>query len=68
MHSPSLNIFGTFFPSWMLCTLLGIIAAIIAYVILSRTRLGGEIRPALLAYPSLALSVTFILWLTFYGQ
>jgi hypothetical protein len=68
MHCPSLNIFGTFFPAWMLCALLGIVAAIIAYGGLSRTRLRDDIKPALLAYPSIALSVTFILWLTFYGQ
>jgi hypothetical protein len=68
MHCPSLNIFGTFFPSWMLCALLGIVAALIAYALLSRTRLGAELKPALLAYSSLALSVTFILWLTLYGQ
>jgi hypothetical protein len=68
MHCPSLNIFGTFFPSWMLCALLGLVAALLVYGILSRTRLGGEIQPALLAYTSLALSVTFILWLSFYGQ
>jgi hypothetical protein len=68
MHCPSLNIFGTFFPSWMLCAFIGIVAAIIAYAILSRTRLGGEIKPTLLAYTSIALSVTFILWLSFYGQ
>lgn len=68
MHCPSLNIFGTFFPSWMLCAILGIVAAALAYAVLSRTRLGQEIRPALVAYASVALSVTFILWLTFYGQ
>ncbi len=68
MHCPSLNIFGTFFPSWLLCALLGIVAAIVAYALLSRTRLGCELKPALLAYSSLALSITFILWLTFYGQ
>jgi len=68
MHCPSLNIFGTFFPSWMLCALIGILAAVIAYNLLSRTRLGDDLRPALLAYPSIALSVTFILWLAFYGQ
>jgi hypothetical protein len=68
MHCPSLNIFGTFFPSWMLCALLGIVAALLAYAALSRTRLGGEMKPALIAYPSIALSVTFLLWLGFYGQ
>ena len=68
MHCPSLNIFGTFFPSWMLCALIGIIAAILVSAIVRRTRLAEEIKPALLAYPSIALSITFILWLTFYGQ
>jgi hypothetical protein len=68
MHCPSLTIFGTFFPAWMLCALFGIAAAIAAYGVLSRTPLGGDIKPALLAYPSIALSVTFLLWLAFYGQ
>jgi hypothetical protein len=52
----------------MLCALLGIVAAAVAYGGLSRTRLRDDIKPALLAYPSIALSVTFVLWLTFYGQ
>jgi hypothetical protein len=68
LRCPSLTIFGSFFPSWMLCALLGIVAASIVYALLQRTRLGADIKPALLAYPSLALSVTFILWLAFYGQ
>ena len=68
MHCPSLNIFGTFFPSWMLCALLGIVVSIVAYAVLSRTRLGSEIKPVLLAYPAVALWVTFFLWLSFYGQ
>ena len=68
MHCPSLSIFGAFFPSWMLCATIGVVAAVVAYIVLSRTRLGGEVKPALLAYPSIALSVTFVLWLTFYGH
>jgi hypothetical protein len=68
VHCPSLNIFGTFFPAWMLCALVGIVAAIVAYGVVSRTGLRGDIKPGLLAYPSIALSVTFILWLTFYGR
>jgi hypothetical protein len=68
MRCPTLNIFGTFFPSWMLCALFGIVAAIIAYNVLSRTRLGNDVKPAPLAYSSIALSVTFLLWLSLYGQ
>ena len=68
MFCPSLTIFGTFFPSWMLCALLGIAAAIASYQLFSRLRLSTELHPALLVYPSIALTVTFILWLTFYGH
>ena len=68
VHCPSLNIFGTFFPSWMLCSLIGVAAAAFAYYVLSRTRFGSELKPPLLAYTSIALSVTFILWLSFFGH
>jgi hypothetical protein len=68
MHCPSLNIFGAFFPSWLLCALLGILATTLAYKVFSHLRLRAELRPALLLYPSITLSVTFALWLTFYGH
>ena len=68
MHCPSLIVFGTFFPSWLFCAVLGVVAAVVAHGVVSRTRLAGEIKPALLAYPSLALTVTFFLWLGFYGH
>ncbi|HVK75716.1 MAG TPA: YtcA family lipoprotein [Kofleriaceae bacterium] len=68
MRCPTLNIFGTFFPSWLLCALIGVVAAVVVYLVLARTRLGAELRPALLAYPSVALNVMIIVWLTFYGH
>jgi hypothetical protein len=68
VHCPSLTIFGTFFPSWMLCAILGIVAAIVAYKVFSHLKIRAELRPALLLYPSIALTVTFVLWLTFYGH
>jgi hypothetical protein len=68
MHCPSLNIFGTFFPSWMLCGLFGIVAAIAAYKLVSVLRVNADLSPALLLYPSIALSVTSILWLALYGH
>jgi len=68
MHCPSLTIFGAFFPAWMLCALLGIVAAIAARKLFAVAGIGAELRPALLLYPSIALTVTFVLWLTFYGH
>jgi hypothetical protein len=68
MHCPSLNIFGTFFPSWMLCALVGVVVAIAAHKLFSALRINADLSPALLLYPSIALSVTFLFWLTLYGQ
>jgi len=52
----------------MLCAILGIVAAIVAYKVFSHLKIRAELRPALLLYPSIALTVTFVLWLTFYGH
>jgi hypothetical protein len=68
MHCPSLNIFGTFFPSWMLCALLGIVGAVAALKLLAALRIDREIGPRLVVYPCIALSVTSVLWLAFYGH
>jgi len=66
MHCPSLDIFGTFFPSWMLCALLGIVGAVVAFKLLSKLKIG--VGPPLLVYPSIALAVTSVVWLGFYGH
>ncbi|HWE22722.1 MAG TPA: YtcA family lipoprotein [Myxococcales bacterium] len=66
MHCPSLNIFGTFFPSWMLCALVGIVGAVAVFKLLSALHIGDS--PRLLVYPSIALAITSLTWLGFYGH
>lgn len=68
MRCPSLNIFGTFFPAWMLCVLIGIIAAVAAHKLFSRLEIRAHLTPASLLYPSIALTVTFSLWLVVFGH
>jgi hypothetical protein len=68
MHSFALNIFGTFFPSWMLCGLLGILGAIVAFKIFSVLRVDRWLQPALLLYPSIAMSIASLIWLGWYGH
>jgi hypothetical protein len=68
MRCPSLNIFGTFFPSWMLCVLIGIVAAIVAHKLFGALKISADLRPAPLLYPSIALTVTFGLWLVLFGH
>jgi hypothetical protein len=68
MRCPSLNIFGTFFPSWMLCVLIGIIVAIAAHKVFARSGIAAHLTPGALLYPSITLSVTFVLWLVVFGH
>jgi hypothetical protein len=66
--SPSQNILGSYFPSWMLCALIGIILAAIFYNIFVKIDVHPFIPAKLLVYLSLAISVTFFVWLFWFGN
>jgi cytosine/uracil/thiamine/allantoin permease len=68
MHCPSLNLFGTFFPSWMLCAILGICAAAVAHKLFGVAGLRGEVKPPLVVYSSVGLTVALLIWLVRYGS
>jgi hypothetical protein len=59
---PQINILGSFFPSWMLCALIGIVAALLLRLLLIRTAIDPHVGPRALVYPSLAILVTLVLW------
>jgi hypothetical protein len=61
--SPSRNILGSYFPSWMICALGGIAAAVIARTLFNRLGIQREIPAVVLVYLSIAAAVTFALWL-----
>lgn len=68
MHCPSLNVFGTFFPSWMLCALVGVVGAALAHRGFAAAGLEPFLKPRLLVYPSLSLALTFACWLVWFGN
>jgi hypothetical protein len=61
--APSRNILGSYFPSWMVCALVGIAAAVIGRAILKATGLIGELPAPLAVLLAIACAVTFSLWL-----
>ena len=63
---PQINVVGSFFPSWMLCVAIGIGVAVIARWLFLRTGVDPYIGPRALVYPSLAILVTLILWVTLF--
>ena len=63
---PRINIIGSFFPSWMLCALIGIAAALVGRLLFVRAGLDPYLGPRRLVYASLALLVTLVLWVTLF--
>ena len=61
--SPSRNILGSYFPSWMVCALIGLVAALVARVALKATGLLGELPAPLVVLLSIGCATTFALWL-----
>jgi hypothetical protein len=66
-RAPSLNILGSFFPSWILCGVIGIVLTIGARVLFVRANFEKELAPLILVYPSLAAFFTFATWLLFFS-
>ena len=63
---PQINILGSFFPSWMLCLLIGIVAMLLVRLLFIRTEIDPYVGPRALVYPSLAILVTLALWVAFF--
>jgi hypothetical protein len=61
--SPSRNILGSYFPSWMVCALVGLAAALAARVALKGLGLLNELPAPLVVLLSIGCAVTFALWL-----
>jgi hypothetical protein len=66
-RAPTFNILGSFFPSWILCGVLGILLAAAARLFFVRIRLETQLSPLILVYPCLAAFFTFTLWLIFFS-
>jgi len=65
-RAPTFNILGSFFPAWILCGLIGIVATSIIRVFFVRWNFEKELTPLLLVYPCLAAFITFTCWLLFF--
>ncbi|HKA40629.1 MAG TPA: YtcA family lipoprotein [Burkholderiales bacterium] len=65
-RAPSVNVLGAFFPSWMLCVIIGIVLALVARQVLVVAGLDTWVGPRGLVYPALALAFTLAAWLAFF--
>ena len=58
----------SYFPAWMLCAAVGIIAAVIIRQILAVAGIDEYVVAPLLTYAGLAVSATLLLWLLWFGH
>ena len=67
-HAPTLDLFGSYFPAWMLCAVAGILAAVIIRQILALIGVHEFVPAPLLTYTGFAVSGASLLWLFWFGH
>ena len=65
-HAPTVDVLGSYFPSWMVCSVIGIFLTLIARQLFIGFKLDTHLRPAPLLYLGLAVFFTLAVWLIFF--
>lgn len=65
--SPTQNVFGSFFPSWMVCALAGLVFAAVMHRVFGAIGIDQALPAPLVVYLSLAVAFTFAAWLIWLG-
>ena len=66
--SPVQNMFGSFFPAWMLCAAAGVVIAIILRQVFGALGLNRYLIAPPLTYLCIALAGTLLVWLLWFGH
>jgi hypothetical protein len=65
-RAPSINVVGSFLPSWMLCLGLGVLVSAFTRWQLMQRKLEHRVMPVVVFYPSLVVATACLLWLLFF--
>jgi hypothetical protein len=65
-RAPTFDILGSFFPSWLVCMIAGVVLATLARWVFLRLSIDSHIVWPVVVYPSLALLFACMLWLAFF--
>jgi len=66
--APSFTLFGAYFPAWMFCAALGILAAILARAVFVATGLAYFLPFQLFVCAAIGVSASLFAELTWFGQ
>lgn len=65
--SPSRNILGSYFPTWMVCALLGIVFVIAIRAVLLKTGIDAVLPAPVVVYLCMWTAATLAIWLVWLG-
>jgi hypothetical protein len=65
-QSPAIEIYGSFFPAWLLCAAAGIVLTVLARLVLQKLQWETYFSALPLVYFALPVLLTCLLWLTFF--
>ena len=60
---PDITVAGSYFPSWMLALVLGVLGTILVWQLFTRAGIDPYLGPRPLVYTGLILIITLVLWL-----
>ena len=65
--APSIVVFGSYFPAWILCAIVGVVGAVIARFLLARLGVDEFLPLRLVVYLCLAIVFGLAFWLLYYA-
>ena len=65
-RAPSIGVYGSYFPGWLICLAFGIAFTAAAHIVLTRLDYEVHLRPLGLVFISLSITLTCLLWLIFF--
>lgn len=65
--APSFQIFGAYFPAWLICALIGVVGAIVARILFVATEFSNVVPFQLFACAAIGGLCGALTWLLFFG-
>ena len=65
-RAPSIGIYGSYFPGWLICLVLGIALTVVVHVVVRRLGYESRLNPLGLVYIALSITFTCLLWLALF--
>jgi hypothetical protein len=66
--APSFDLFGAFFPAWLLCGIIGIAGAVVARVVFVSTGLANRLPYQLAVCVAIGVITALLVWLVVFGH